>query len=94
MGVEICIDRKRKVQVSKLRNQRGMERLGRRWQKRKETHLGIESRDLAIDDIANLLGVGVVEEVVLDLFGMGSHLMKKISEFAGREVQKESCERI
>lgn len=35
--------------------------------------LGIESRDLAIDNVANLLGVGVVEEVVLDLFGMGSH---------------------
>lgn len=60
---------------------------------KKKTYLGIESRDLAIDNVANLLGVGVVKEVVLDLFGMGSHLMQKISEFAGREVQKESCER-
>lgn len=66
-----------------------MERLGRRWPKRK-TYLGIESRDLTIDNVANLLGVRVVEEVVLDLFGMGSHLMQKISKFAGWEVQKES----
>lgn len=35
--------------------------------------LGIESRDLAVGNVENLLGVGIVEEVVLDLLGMGGH---------------------
>lgn len=35
--------------------------------------LGIESRDLAVGNVENLLSVRVIEEVVLDLFGLGGH---------------------
>lgn len=71
-----------------------MERLGRRLvdeKKKKKTYLGIESRDLAVGNVENLLSVRVIEEVVLDLFGLGGHLMQKILAGSGR--YKGSCER-
>lgn len=70
-----------------------MERLGRRLVdgKKKKTYLGIESRDLAVGNVENLLSVRVIEEVVLDLFGLGGHLMQKILAGSGR--YKGSCER-
>lgn len=68
-----------------------MEHRGRRLSEGKKTYLGIESRDLAVGNVENLLGVGIVEEVVLDLLGMGGHLMQKILAGSGR--YKGSCER-
>ena len=37
-------------------------------------HLSIEAVDLSVEELGGLLSVGVVEEVLLDLLGLGGHL--------------------
>ena len=39
-----------------------------------KAHLGIERVNLARQELAGLLGVRVVENVLLDLLGLGGHL--------------------
>jgi len=41
----------------------------------KETYLRVELVDLAREELVGLLGVGVVDKVVFDLLGLGSHLI-------------------
>jgi hypothetical protein len=43
-----------------------------------KTHLGIKSVDLARKELAGLLSVWVVEDVLLDLLGLGRHLESKL----------------
>lgn len=58
-------------------------------QERGVTYLRVELVDLARHKLVGLLGVGVVDKVVFDLLGLGSHLVvspARVARIVGNEV--------